>query len=83
MRFLGTSAPFFDVLFCVCDPCWSLKRMGVLERSQLSASALLIVRATLWLLPGFISRHFIEGRLAQPNKLAISRIAGIHIPALH
>ena len=35
--------------------------MDASERSQLSAIALLIVRATLWLLPGFFSRHFIEG----------------------
>ena len=42
--------------------------MGVLERSQLSASALLIVRATLWLLPGFISRHFIEGGVGRGSK---------------
>ena len=37
--------------------------MDASERSQLSAIALLIVRATLWLLPGFFSRHFIEGTI--------------------
>ena len=57
--------------------------MDASERSQLSAIALLIVRATLWLLPGFFSRHFIEGIQRFSPRRQCRLIAGILFPALH